>query len=209
MDFARLAGSVGAGATAGSIIPGVGTTLGAVGGLVLDLAPELGRWMFGAKASETVSAVQAAVAAVTGSTDMPAQLSRLADPEMAASLRIELAQIAAEREMAANDAAQARLEAHMADVVNARDTMLGLTSAGSAIAWGAPVVSVVVLLTFGGVVGLTLTQALPLNAEPVLNVVLGTLGAMATSVVSYWVGSSAGSARKDARLASLAERNGG
>ena len=39
-----------------------------------------------------------------------------------------------------------------------------------------------------------------------LNVLLGTLGAMATSVVGYWVGSSAGSARKDARLASLAER---
>lgn len=40
----------------------------------------------------------------------------------------------------------------------------------------------------------------------VLNVLMGTLGAMATSVVSYWVGSSAGSARKDARLAGLAER---
>lgn len=39
-----------------------------------------------------------------------------------------------------------------------------------------------------------------------LNVLMGTLGAMATSVVSYWVGSSAGSARKDARLASLADR---
>lgn len=40
----------------------------------------------------------------------------------------------------------------------------------------------------------------------VLNVLLGTLGAMATNVVGYWVGSSAGSARKDARLASLADR---
>ena len=39
-----------------------------------------------------------------------------------------------------------------------------------------------------------------------LNVLMGTLGAMATSVVSYWVGSSAGSARKDARLANLADR---
>ena len=39
-----------------------------------------------------------------------------------------------------------------------------------------------------------------------LNVLLGTLGAMATSVVSYWVGSSAGSARKDEHLASLASR---
>ena len=35
----------------------------------------------------------------------------------------------------------------------------------------------------------------------VLNVLLGTLAAMATNVVGYWVGSSAGSARKDARLA--------
>ena len=36
-----------------------------------------------------------------------------------------------------------------------------------------------------------------------LNVLLGTLGAMATSVVGYWVGSSVGSARKDDRLALL------
>lgn len=42
----------------------------------------------------------------------------------------------------------------------------------------------------------------------VLNVLLGTLGAMATSVVGYWVGSSAGSARKDARLASMARHHG-
>ena len=40
----------------------------------------------------------------------------------------------------------------------------------------------------------------------VLNMLLGTLGAMATSVVGYWVGSSAGSARKDARLASISDR---
>ena len=36
-----------------------------------------------------------------------------------------------------------------------------------------------------------------------LNVLLGTLGAMATSVVAYWVGSSVGSVRKDDRLARL------
>ncbi len=37
----------------------------------------------------------------------------------------------------------------------------------------------------------------------VLNVLLGSLTAMATSVVSYWVGSSVGSARKDDRIANL------
>ena len=39
----------------------------------------------------------------------------------------------------------------------------------------------------------------------VLNVLLGTLAAMATNVVGYWVGSSVGSARKDARLAQRTE----
>lgn len=40
-----------------------------------------------------------------------------------------------------------------------------------------------------------------------LNVLLGSLTAMATSVVSYWVGSSVGSARKDARIANLLGNN--
>ena len=71
-------------------------------------------------------------------------------------------------------------------------------------AWGAPVVSVVVLVTFGTVVSLVLLRAIPAGSETVLNVLLGTLAAMATNVVGYWVGSSAGSARKDERLAEVA-----
>ncbi len=74
----------------------------------------------------------------------------------------------------------------------------------SVMSWGAPVVSIVVLVTFGGVVSLTLLRTIPLGSEAVLNVLLGTLGAMATNVVGYWVGSSAGSARKDDRLAEVA-----
>jgi membrane protein DedA with SNARE-associated domain len=54
---------------------------------------------------------------------------------------------------------------------------------------------------------LALTRTLPSNAEPVLNVLMGTLGAMATSVVGYWVGSSAGSDRKDEHLVDLATRS--
>jgi membrane protein DedA with SNARE-associated domain len=72
------------------------------------------------------------------------------------------------------------------------------------LAWGAPIVSVVVLLTFGGVVSLTMLRTIPTGSETVLNVLLGTLAAMATNVVGYWVGSSAGSARKDERLAEVA-----
>lgn len=67
-------------------------------------------------------------------------------------------------------------------------------------AWSAPVISAVVLLTFGGVMGMVLLNGMPAGSETAANMLLGTLAAMATSVVSYWVGSSAGSARKDDRL---------
>ena len=40
-----------------------------------------------------------------------------------------------------------------------------------------------------------------------VNVLLGSLTTMATSVVSYWVGSSIGSVRKDARIAKLQSQN--
>lgn len=192
------------GAAAGSIVPGIGTVLGAVGGIVLNLAPEVGRWLFGTESGPVVSAVQTAIGDITGTDDPAAQAEVLADPAKASALRVELARIAAEREASAATAMQAALLAKLADVAGARAMTVQLAQAGSTIAWGAPVVSVVVLLTFGGVVAVALTQAMPQGAEPVLNVLLGTLGAMATSVVGYWVGSSAGSARKDAHLASLA-----
>lgn len=207
MDVGRLMGDVAKGAAAGSVVPGVGTALGAVGGVVLDLAPEVGRWLFGNDAAPAVKAVQDAVGDVTGSTDPDIQAAALRDPDKAAALRLELARIAAGRQADQDASDQAVLVARLSDVAGARAMTVDLARSGSAMAWGAPVISAVVLLTFGGCVAMTLTRDMPSGAEPILNVLLGTLGAMATSVVSYWVGSSAGSARKDARLASLADRS--
>ena len=209
MDLGRVVEDAAKGAAAGSVVPGIGTALGAIGGVVLDLAPEVGRWLFGINAAPAVAAVQAAVGAVTGTSDPAAQATVIQDPEKSAALRVELARVAAEQEASANAAVQAAFAAQLADVANARAMTVQLAQSGSEMAWGAPIVSVVVLVTFGGVVALALTRAMPPGAEPVLNVLLGTLGAMATSVVGYWVGSSAGSARKDARLASMADRGAG
>ena len=192
------------GAAAGSVVPGLGTALGAMGGVVLTLAPEIGQWLFGTNAAPVIAAVRDSVAKVTGSAEPETQVAVLSDPDKATTLRVELARIAAERSEAVSQASRAALIAGLADVAGARATTVALAQSGSEIAWGTPVVSVVVLLTFGGVVAMTLLRTMPPGAETVLNVLLGTLGAMATSVVSYWVGSSAGSARKDARLASMA-----
>lgn len=206
MNWTQVGEDAAKGAAAGSVVPGVGTALGAVGGVALDLAPELGRWLFGSDAAPTVAAVQGAVAAVTGADQPAAQIAALADPDVASQLRVQLANIAASRAAAAEQAAQEKLTAQLNDVANARIMALQLAQTKSVASWGAPAVSVVVLFTFGAVVGLTLLRSLPQSAEPVLNVLLGTLGAMATNVVGYWVGSSAGSARKDERLASLTDR---
>ena len=199
MDLSQTADAAPNGA--GSTVPGVGAALGAVGGIALDLAPELGRWLFGPDAAPVAAAVQGAVQAATGTADPAAQVAALADPALAARLRVGLAGIAAARAAAADADAEARLASRLADVANARAMALQLAQAGGHMAWGATVASFLVLATFGTVMGLVLLRAMPPGSETVLNVLLGTLAAMATNVVGYWVGSSVGSARKDARLA--------
>lgn len=157
--------------------------------LALSIAPELARWLSGDGAETIKTAVVKAVQAVAGTADPAAAGTMLQQtPAAHAKLRVLLAQIAATRENAAQTAALTA-------------AAKGQTSARATPAWSAPIVSTVVLLTFGTVMVLVLTLGLPAGNETVANMLLGTLAAMATSVVSYWVGSSAGSARKEERLA--------
>jgi len=181
--------------------------MGALIPLALTLAPEIARWLFGDNAQKTVSAVSAAVQAVTGTDDPVAANALLArNPEAAAQLRLQLAQLAAEQEHAARAADLEALAATIKDTADARAQTIALAGQRSAIAYGAPVISFVVLVTFGCVMAMVLTRSIPPDSEAIVNVLLGTLAAMATSVVSYWVGSSAGSARKDERLAQAPAR---
>ncbi len=165
--------------------------------LVLSIAPEIGRWLFGSAGEATANAVVSAVQAVTGTNDAAASAQMLsANPEAAANLRVKLAEIAAGREKAMRDADAALLASQLSDVANARAQTVALASNKSAVQWAAPIVSVVVLATFGSVMLMALTRSLPSGSETLLNMLLGSLAAMTTSVVSYWVGSSAGSASK-------------
>jgi hypothetical protein len=63
------------------------------------------------------------------------------------------------------------------------------------------VVSAIVLATFGLMLGMVLSHQLPTGSESLANVMLGSLAAMSTSVVAFWVGSSAGSRGKDDTIA--------
>lgn len=70
---------------------------------------------------------------------------------------------------------------------------------------GAVIVSTIVTTGFLAVVVLWLVRPINITGEAltVLNILVGSLSAAFTTVVSYYLGSSAGSARKDERLAEV------
>ncbi len=171
--------------------------MGALIPLALSLAPEIGRFLFGAAGEKTAAAVAQVVQGVTGTSDEAvAQQAINSNPQLAAQLRIQLAELAARQEQAARQAELDMLAAQLKDVADARAQTVSLAQAGSAVQWAPVVVSFIVLVTFGVVMWAALTRTLPAGSETVLNMLLGTLAAMATATVSYWVGSSAGSAQK-------------
>jgi hypothetical protein len=123
-------------------------------------------------------------------------------------LRGQLAQIAvqaaaakAAAEKDERDAAEAELQARLADVAGARAMAVTLAADHSALAYGAAAVSVIVILAFASTVWAAFTQVIRPESAQLLNTLLGGLSAMAMGVVSYWTGSSSGSNAKDAYIA--------
>lgn len=73
--------------------------------------------------------------------------------------------------------------------------------------WGRVLVSVIVTVGFMGILVLVITTKTQGNTPTeVMLVMLGALGAAFGQVVSYWVGSSSGSAQKDTALQKIAEK---
>ena len=96
--------------------------------------------------------------------------------------------------------------AFLADTQNARQLTQELGKVGSAIAWGAPLLSA--LVTFGFFVVIVVFMQTTLNLDEfqktVLNVLIGYLGASFQQVVNFWLGSTRDSQAKTAMLGSLA-----
>jgi len=97
----------------------------------------------------------------------------------------------------------AELNARLADVQDARATTVKLVEAGSGIAWGAPVVSVLVMIGFCLLSYLAITTPASGNRDVIL-FLLGAWQGLATVVVSFWVGSSSASKGKDETIRQMA-----
>lgn len=177
-------------------------------GLAATFVPELIRLIAGDKAGAVAGSVAQAVTEVTGTADPVAARQRLqADAAAAAALQQKLAEIALDATKAQNAEAEQRrqdeLAAVRAEVENtsgARGTLQALVSARSPIAYGSPVVSVVVTVGFFVVLGLLIGRGITTsdpNTVSIVNIAVGVLGTAFATVVNFWLGSSSGSRAKD------------
>jgi hypothetical protein len=181
-------------------------------GLAATYLPDIIRLIAGDKAGTVAAAVTRTVQDVTRTADPAAALKTLqSDASLASELRSRLAQIALDAQKAQNDAAdqirQAELATLQATVGDARDAgggMMPLLQAHGSIAWGAPVVSVVVTGGFFAILALLVfcSQAITAQAgaavTQILTISVGTLATGFATVVNFWLGSSQGSQSKDA-----------
>lgn len=96
-----------------------------------------------------------------------------------------------------------KFKAQMEDVQDARATTVKLDAQGSNIRWGAPVISVVIVIGFFSVMTLLfiVKSDFPPATVTLLNVLFGALIPAFGQVCNYWLGSSAGSASKDQLIA--------
>src|SRR5689334_13565310 len=120
-------------------------------GLAASLVPELIRLIGGDKTNALAAKVNDVVTTVVGSQDETQARAKLADPTVAAQLQTRLAEIALEAQklqaQAESDQRQADLEklkASLASTDGARSLLTTLAGKTSPIAWGAPVVSIII-----------------------------------------------------------------
>lgn len=169
--------------------------------LLVGMAPTVADWIFGDKTGKAVGRVSEIAKEILGTDDATAVERAIStDPNLALQFKQALIQAAADARRSELDT----LKAQLADVQSARTQTVDLAKANSAIAWGAPIISAIVLTAFGAALWAVLKEEVPAGSRDIANIMLGTLGAMASAVVGYWVGSSAGSAVKDNALRQIA-----
>ena len=165
--------------------------------LLITLAPTVASWILGDQTGAAVERVTAVAREVLG-TDSPSDVEKAiaADPNTALQFKQALIQAEADARRQAHEEILARL----ADVQGARSQTVSLAQVRSPIAWGAVVVSVIVLVGFAIMLWLVIREEVPANQRDMVTLLLGTLAGMASSVVAYWVGSSSGSMQKNAAM---------
>lgn len=173
----------------GTVAPGLATALG--GPLAGAAVKVLGDKLLGrSDASEDEVAAALSSATLTGE-----QITALKLAEQ--NFALEMARIDAASETT-----------RLADTASARAQTADLARSGSVIAWGAPLVSAMVVLGYFFCIWLLFVRGedLPDNITQIVNIMFGALQAGFIQVINYWLGSSAGSKKSGDAIREIATR---
>jgi hypothetical protein len=172
--------------------------------LLLGLAPTVASWVMGDKTGAAVSKITGIAQDILGTTDADGiERAVAADPNLA--LQFKMAVLQAEADARNHEAQMSRqaleeLNARIADVASARSQTVELAKAGSPIAWGSSIVSVLAIIVFAGFVYMLFAKVVPEGMKEALLLLGGSAATGYGMVLSYWLGSSSGSAAKDITL---------
>lgn len=169
-----------------------------VGPLVQAGLPALGGLLGGLLGSTIGGVVGKAMAGALGVEPTPQAVAK----------RIEANPNDARVKLAAIEAETKEREAELADIANARSQTIALAEAGSPIAWGAPVISLIVTIGFFTIMaGLFFVPTeMPQSVFQLLSVMLGILATAFAGVVQYWTGSSDSSRRNGDAIRAVAQQ---
>ncbi|MBV8508829.1 MAG: peptidoglycan-binding protein [Xanthobacteraceae bacterium] len=105
-----------------------------------------------------------------------------------------------DQEIRRRDSELAQFRAEIEDTKGARSTFAELALANNPMAWGAPLVSLLVTIGFFGILIILIigNRSFDNQVAQIVNITVGALAAAFATVVSFWLGSSQGSRAKDA-----------
>lgn len=163
--------------------------------IILAALPVLGKLIPEGKTADILAAGTKVAQDVFGTTNEAEIAKKLqSDPALAEQFKAKLA------------AETAAMQAHLADVQDARASNLKLAELGHAGYWSGPIIDVVVVTGFFFVLGVLVLRPVTMDQTQfaVANILLGTLGTSFVQIINYHRGSSAGSAAKDSAIKQIA-----
>ena len=174
-------------------------------GIAAGLVPDIIKLVAGDKTGQLADQFGKAVADTVGTTNAgEAQTKLAANPAAEAALRQKLAELALEATKAQNADAGQRAQEALNNTQSARSGLQALATTNSTIAWTAPTISYLVIGGFFAFlfVLVWLYWGKPVDNQnnfivQIINIAVGALTAAFATVVNFWLGSSAGSRKKD------------
>jgi Glycosyl hydrolase 108 len=174
-------------------------------GIAMGLAPDIIKLIAGDKTGQLADQVGKAVADAVGTTDAgEAQTKLAATPAAQVALRQKLAELAVEAAKTQNADADRQRYDTVSNTERARSALQALATTNTTIARTAPTISYLVI---GGFfiflfVLVWLYWGKPADNQnnfivQIINIAVGALTAAFATVVNFWLGSSAGSRKKD------------